>query len=275
MTAEDDLEQVSLTRRFTLWQRVRGHRSGSDDVICAYAARTAAPRARAILDLGAGQGSVTLMLAGASPDATLVAVEAQEVSHRLLERNIADNALGARIVAVHGDLRSVDFGERRFDLVTGIPPYVTPGHGTPPRDAQRAAARFELRGGVEAYCAAAARWLVPDGRAVFLMNGGQAERLRRAGAEAGLSPEKRLAVRPHPGAAPRFVVYTFVRAPLAQRPVESTLTMRDAHGHWSEAFALARCMLDLPGAADASRSFTTEARPDMHRPRRLDRPGSP
>jgi tRNA1(Val) A37 N6-methylase TrmN6 len=247
MTVDGDLERVFLTRRFVLWQRIRGHRSGTDDVICAWAARVARPRARTILDLGAGQGAVTLMLAGANPEATVVAVEAQEVSYRLLERNISHNALGARIIAVHGDLRTVDLGERRFDLVTGIPPYVRPGHGTPPRDAQRAAARFELRGGVEAYCAAAARSLAPDGRAVLLMNGAQDGRLRRAGDEAGLRPEKRLAVHPHPGAAPRFVVYTFARASLVERPVEMSLTIRDEHRHWSDAFALVRRMLDLPG----------------------------
>jgi tRNA1Val (adenine37-N6)-methyltransferase len=261
MTVEDDLERVFLTRRFMLWQRVRGHRSGSDDVICAYAARAARPRAGTILDLGAGQGSVTLMLAGANPDAMLIAVEAQEVSYRLLERNISDNALGARIIAVHGDLRTVDLGERRFDLVTAIPPYIRPGQGTPPRDAQRAAARFELRGGVEAYAAAAARWLAPAGRAVFLMNGAQDERLRRAGEEAGLCPEKRLAVHPHPGAAPRFVVYTFARTPLVERPVERSLAIRDEQGDWSDAFALVRRMLDLPGVAGGSGPATRDGGP--------------
>jgi tRNA1Val (adenine37-N6)-methyltransferase len=252
MTAEADLERVSLTRRFLLWQRVRGHRSATDDIVCAYAGHSARPRAGTILDLGAGQGAVTLMLAGAIPGAALTAIEVQELSYRLLERNIAENGLGARITAVHGDLRTIDLGDlraARFDLVTGSPPYVEPGRGTLPRDAQRAAARFELRGGIEAYCAAAARWLAPDGRAVFLMNGGQDERSQRAAREVGLVPERRLAVHPHPGGAPRFVVYTLARVPLDEHLRESSLTIRDEHGRWSDAFATVRQALDLPGAA--------------------------
>jgi hypothetical protein len=44
-------------------------------------------------------------------------------------------------------------------------------------------------------------------------------------------------------------VYTFARAPLAERLLDGSLTIRDEQGHWSEAFALVRRTLDLPGAA--------------------------
>lgn len=241
-----DLERVTLTRRLVLWQRVRGHRTGTDDIVCARAAHLARPRARTVLDLGAGQGAVTLMLAGVNPGATLLALEVQDVSYRLLERNVSENALGARISTMRGDLRTVDLGPARFDLVTGIPPYVAPGHGTPPRDTQRAAARFELRGGIEAYCTAAARWLAPDGRAVFLMNADQDARARRAAAASGLAPETALAVHPHPGAAARFVVYTLAWATPGRVEAHASLTIRDADGGWTEAFAAVRRMLDLP-----------------------------
>jgi tRNA1Val (adenine37-N6)-methyltransferase len=252
MITDDGLQRVALTRRLVLWQRARGHRSATDDIVCAYVGHAVRPRARTALDLGAGQGSVTLMLAGANPDCVLTAIEAQDISYRLLERNIAANAdrgVGARIIPVHGDLRTVDLGERRFDLVTGCPPYVQPGRGTMPRDEQRAAARFELRGGIEVYCAAAARWLAPEGRAVLLMNGTQDDRIRSAASNAGLHPETRWLVLPHPGAVPRFVVYALAAMSLDQPVVERTLTIRDDHGAWTAEFTKARRVLDLPGAA--------------------------
>ncbi|MBK7153617.1 MAG: hypothetical protein IPH72_17865 [Sandaracinaceae bacterium] len=53
---------------------------------------------------------------------------------------------------------------RRFALVTGSPPYFPTNAGVLPQDPQRLACRFELRGGVEAYCETAAGHLLPHGR---------------------------------------------------------------------------------------------------------------
>jgi tRNA1Val (adenine37-N6)-methyltransferase len=187
-----------------------------------------------------------LMIAGANPAAVVTAVEVQDVSYRLLARNVEENGLTERIVPVRADLREVDLGMRRFELVTGSPPYVRPGAGVTPRDPQRAGARFELRGGIEAYCRAAARWLSVDGRAVFLMDGAQDDRSRRAADEAGLFVEERLTVRPRAGAAPRFIVYRMARANGEHESRESSLTIRDQNGEWTESFVAVRCALDLP-----------------------------
>lgn len=280
------LQRVQLTRSLALWQRARGHRSATDDVLCAWAglqvvqgaaplrgpAQTEASRQLRLLDLGAGQGSVTLMLAGALPAAQVVAVEAQEISFQLLRHNIAHNDLGHRVWPVLGDLREVDLDaaaaslwaapghegiaplpSHGFDLATGSPPFVPPGAGTLPADAQRAAARFELRGGVEGYAQAAARWLRPGGFAVLLMDGAQDARSRAALSDAGLLLRRRVVVRPAPNKRPRYLIY------VAQRPTRSAgqitsgvedinLTVRGAEGAWTPAFAAARRALDLPGA---------------------------
>ncbi len=271
------LQRVQLTRSLTLWQRARGHRSATDDVLCAWvglqaargilATRAAGDALREplrLLDLGAGQGSVTLMLAGALPAAHVVAVEAQPVSLELLRRNVAHNGLGDRVRPVLGDLRHVDlsglagWGEGEggadfgFDLVTGSPPFMPPGAGTLPADPQRAAARFELRGGVEGYAQAAARWLRPGGQAVLLMDGAQDARSRRAIEAAGLALRQRVVVTPSPGKRPRYRIYVAHRpvssASLSVSPVDDlALTIRDEGGAWTPAFAAARRALDLPG----------------------------
>jgi tRNA1(Val) A37 N6-methylase TrmN6 len=241
-----DLERVQLTRRLVLWQRTRGHRSATDDILCAYAGNAAKPDAVSILDLGAGQGSVALMLAGINPKAIITAVEVQQVSYELLERNVKENGLAGRVVPIFADLRTVDLGARRFDLVTGSPPYVRQGAGVLPADAQRAAARFELRGGIEAYCGAAARWLCPDGKAVFLMDAAQDDRCQRAAAEAGLFIEQCLIVYPRNAAPPRFIVYQFTRGASPASCVDRVLTIRDEEGRWSEEYRAVRQTLDLP-----------------------------
>lgn len=244
----DKLEKVRLTRRFVLWQRVRGHRSATDDILCAFAGHAAMPDAGAILDLGAGQGAVALMLVGVNPRATVTAVEAQAVSFRLLERNVAENDLSTRVRPIHADLREVDFGASRFDLITGSPPYVPLGRGVLPRDAQRAAARFELRGGIEDYCAAAGRWLAADGRAVFLMDAAQEQRSQAAVVQAGLAVEELLRVHPRQGARARFCVYRLAHRAVAAKLVERSLSIRDEGGQWTADFRAVRHALDLPGA---------------------------
>lgn len=248
MSEADPLERVQLTRRHHLHQRRRGHRTATDDVLCAWAGLRARPDARRYLDLGAGHGSVTLMVLGRlDASAVAVAVEAQEVSHQLLARNLADNGLAERCHAVHGDLREAAlFGAERFDLITGSPPFMPLGSGPLPEDPQRAGGRFELRGGIEAYANAAARWLADDGVASLLMDGASRSRSERAFAAAGLTLTAAMTVFPAAGKPPRYVIYRLARGRREQPPLEETLTVRTVSGTWTEAFVRARASLDLP-----------------------------
>ncbi len=213
----DDLAEVQLTRTLRLYQRRRGHRVATDDVLCAWAGYRAAPAAARVLDLGCGQGAVTLMLAGALPEATLTGIEAQEISFGLFARNVAANALGHRVRGMHRDLREVDLATLGpFDLVTGAPPFMPVGSGTMPADAQRAAARFELLGGVEAYFAAAALALAEDGVASVLMDAARPARYRAAVEAAGLYEDLTEPSKP----AAEAVRDVAVRAPGAGRPTK-------------------------------------------------------
>jgi tRNA1(Val) A37 N6-methylase TrmN6 len=96
--------------------------------------------------------------------------------------------LSARARAIFGDLRTetpkLEAGA--FDLVTGTPPYLPLGTATPSPDGQRAAARIELRGGIEAYLAAAAHAVSPTGSVVVCADGRTPERTRDAARAAGL-----------------------------------------------------------------------------------------
>jgi len=246
---EDPLQKVQLTRALHLWQRRKGHRSATDDILCAYYGLKAVPSAANALDIGAGQGSVCLMLSGVLPTTTrFTAVEAQEVSHGLLVRNIADNRLTDRFAPMHADLRSVDLAARApFDLITGSPPYMPLGSGPLPQDPQRAAARFELRGGVEAYAAAIARWLgtAPHCRGVLLMDGAQSDRNAAAFAHAGLHVAHTVTVLPRTGAGPRYLVYAVCKT-VPSTTGASELTIRDVDGQWTPEFEAIREALNLP-----------------------------
>jgi tRNA1(Val) A37 N6-methylase TrmN6 len=159
-----------------------------------------------VLDLGAGHGTVTLLLSRVLPDANFHLVEAQEVSAELAQRNLDENQLTSRATVACCDLREVDLRDR-YDLVTGTPPFMPKGSGILPRDAQRAAARFELRGGIEEYLACASRALAPGGRVSMLMDAAQDERVRRGFRAAGLRLRRVLVVHPRTGRSPRFRGY--------------------------------------------------------------------
>ncbi len=214
-----------LTRDLWLYQRAKGHRFSSDDLVTALIATRAAPDATRILDLGCGIGTVLLHLAWTHRAASLVGIEAQAVSFELLERNVAASGFAERIAIHHGDLREVDAGGG-FELVTGTPPYFPIGTSVGAMDEQRAYARIEYRGGVEAYLAAGERALAPTGTLVVC--GDARANARVAAAVGSLAIVARCDVIPRAGEPPLFAVWT-----LRHQPTEllcSTMTLRDATG---------------------------------------------
>lgn len=231
----DDLTLDRLTRDISLWQRKKGHRFSADDVITAWVAVARAPHAKRVLDLGCGIGSVLLHLRWSLPEATLVGIEAQDVSYALLEKNIAHNQVTG-VTTHHGDLREPrELGQ--FDLITGTPPYFPVGDALDAEDPQRAYARIEYRGGVEAYVATAACHLAIDGSFVICGDARAEARVQAAAASAKLHVVARLDVIARAPNPPLFAVWTlsWQPAPLAV----TTLTLRDRHGERTpEAVAL-------------------------------------
>jgi len=241
------LDSLSLARK--VLQRARGHRSATDDVLAAWCAWQAAPGATRLLDLGCGHGTVSMYLTSVLP-VHGVGVEAQAVSADLARRNMRLNGITDRISIHHGDLRSLTAevlaaleGPTEFDLVTGTPPFMPPGTGVLPKDPQRAAARFELRGGIEEYCATAARFLAPGGSVSMLMDGSQDARCRDAVAVAGLHLRRRLVVLPREGRAPRYIGYVAGAEP--QTEDDAVLTIRDAEGSHTAAYRAVRRALRI------------------------------
>ena len=238
----ESLDRLSRTRQ--VLQRTGGHRSGTDDVLAAWCAVEACPQPLRVADLGCGHATVTLLLSSLLPDASFVGVEAQEVSAALGKRNLALNGLQERARVECGDLRSFEDTDG-FDLVTGTPPFVPLGAGLLPRDPQRAAARFELRGGIEAYAEAAARLLRPGGRASLFMDAQQDARCLRAVESAGLHLRSLLIVEPIPDKQLRFRGYVASLEPADAEPAVKHLTVRGADGRFTDAMAAVRRRFEL------------------------------
>lgn len=240
-----DVTIDALTAGWTIAQRRKGHRHSTDDLLTGWYAVEVAPAPSRILDLGSGIGSVGLIALWRSPpSATLVAIEAQEVSYALLVDNVERNGLTQRVRTIHGDLREVRTGET-FDLVTGSPPYWDVSEGVLPADSQKAHARFELRGDVRDYAKAARAAMAVNGRFVFCFPTIQRARAEAACEAAELAVIRSRDVIPRAGAAALFTLFACRRAEAGDAPQvrEPDHLVRDEQGEPTAAHRAARATL--------------------------------
>lgn len=237
-------------KTWSIFQRRRGHRHSTDDLLTGwYAAEMVMDRrVRRTLDLGTGIGSVGLLtLARLPDDAALTCVEAQDISYRFLRENVQANGLAARVRTIHGDLRELALGER-FPLVTGSPPYFDRAAGIVPADPQKAHARFELRGDVGDYARAAAKHLEVDGLFVFCFPWPQRERAIQKVRAAGLAIRTQRDVIPREGIAPLFALFSATPAPEPDVPfvLEPPFVVRAASGEHTRAMHELRASFGWP-----------------------------
>ena len=236
-----------LAGDWKIWQLRRGHRFSSDDLFTAWLAGRECPGTRRVCDLGSGIGSVGLLtLWQLAPAATLVCVEAQELSAELCRRTLATNGLEARVESRIGDLRdpTVVPEERAFDLVTGSPPYIPLGRGVVSSNPQRAAARMELRGSIHDYARTAARILAPGGAFVVCFAAADT-RGERALAEAGLHLHVRQDV-VFRAPEPPLITVLLGRHEAGPCDRRSPVVIRGPTGDWTEAYLAIRRAMGAP-----------------------------
>lgn len=251
--ALDDLDPgpgeqcVALTRDYRLIQGVRGHRYSVDDMLVANLAWSHGGSPRRVLDLGCGIGSVLLITAWSFPSAELVGLERVPAHAALARRNVRLNRCEGRAQIVAGDLRDEERVSSlgRFDLVTGSPPYFDPREGTLSKDPGRAAAHFELAGGIEDYAAAASRALHPGG--VFVAcAGAEPSRGPAALERAGLTPVHTQNVVPREGKPPFLTLLVGKKGPGAPGSPPPPLVLRHADGRRTAAHVAIREWTGVP-----------------------------
>ena len=242
----DDEDLCFLTGDWRLFQKQRGHRWSLDDLVTAAIAAPHADRARTMLDLGCGLGSVLLMMAWRFPEADVTGIEAQEDRAAMGRRSILWNGVEARCRIIDGDLRDpTTLAEgARFPLITGTPPYFPQGTGPESQKSHAAACRFETRGGIEDYARAAARWLTPGGRFVVCTAALESARVPLAASAAGLHVIEHVEVVPREGKDVLVMIDVMGRdqGPTTHR----SLTVRDARAQWTADFQGVREAMGFP-----------------------------
>ena len=245
-----------LTATFRIFQRKKGHRHSTDDLLTAWYALEKSPPVTRALDLGTGIGTVGLLvLAGMPAGMRLTCIEAQDVSYRFLRENLRANGVEARVEAIHGDLRYLALDER-FPLVTGSPPYFDVAAGIVPADSQKAHARFELRGDVSDYARAAKRHLESDGLFVLCFPWPQKARALAALRGEGFVVVAHRDVVPRTGLAPLFSLFA-CKLDLPGAPAtdleEPPFVVRHEDGRHTQAMHDVRARFGWPPSNEGSR----------------------
>jgi tRNA1Val (adenine37-N6)-methyltransferase len=250
MDAKDWPEDAGRDRLIGDWhiyQRTGGHRTSTDDLITAWYAvhRNPDPPER-YLDLGCGVGSVLLMVSHKLRPKIVLGVEAHAQSLMMARRAVAElPEHGSHIELRQADFRDVDFGGKRYDLMTASPPYFPIGTGVLPEDRQRRACRFETRGGVEGYLETAARAMGDQSRLYIVFQTLWRDRVTASAAHHGLhlSGQADFSMRADKP-EPFLSVFEFSRQPVDE-PHRARCAVRDADGNISPEYQRARLELGV------------------------------
>lgn len=143
------------------------------------------PKRARVLDLGAGCGTLGLLLCASDPNCTVTGMEIDETAHQAALDNISRNQLEGRMESVCGDLRTVpsQVSPGSFTTCISNPPYFSGG----PASKTLPTARREDQCSLEALFAAAS-WALKFGGDFYLVH--RPERLGELialGSQAGLS----------------------------------------------------------------------------------------
>ncbi|MBF5045459.1 methyltransferase [Simulacricoccus sp. 17bor-14] len=147
-------------------QRRGGYRFTLDALLLAHFAATEGPAPETpVLELGAGSGVVSLLLARQFGRARVTALELQPAVHARMVRSVALNGCEGRVVPLLGDLREARalLSAGAFGHVVSNPPYRRAEAGVQSPDPERALSKQELACSVDAVCAAARHALAPGG----------------------------------------------------------------------------------------------------------------
>lgn len=163
MMTQDVTEDGFLGGRLRIRQHRIGYRAGGDPVFLA--AAVSPKPGSAILDLGAGVGTLGLCLACRAPDITVVGLELQADLAQLAGINAQINGLEARYQIHQGDVLAApaDLRAQRFQMVVTNPPWTESGTGTPPPAASKSIGHMEGEVDLSAWIKVAAAFVENKG----------------------------------------------------------------------------------------------------------------
>jgi len=141
LIGEDETLDGFFRGKVKIIQKKKGWRFSVDAPILAYYIKS--DKDSELLELGAGSGIVSILVATSKPFKRIVALEIQDSLISLAKRNIHINSLDGRIEVIKGDIKSIG-SLPKFDIVFSNPPYQKAGAGRISPYTERAIAKHEI-----------------------------------------------------------------------------------------------------------------------------------
>ena len=118
-------ESVFRFKKFSVINRLSAMKVGTDGVLLGAWADAGTGHTR-ILDVGAGTGLISLMMAQRNPEAEITGIEIEENSYNEAIENIANSPWRNRISVVNENYLEYTSSEK-FDMIVSNPPFFTNG----------------------------------------------------------------------------------------------------------------------------------------------------
>lgn len=217
-------------KEFSIQQNACGMKVSQD--ACLFGAWASFTPSARLLDIGAGTGLLSLMLAQRYPKTRIDAVEFDEAAYEQARLNIKNSPWARRISPFRGKVQEFT-APYAYDGIICNPPFF-PDH-LQAREAGRNLARHTQSLSYQELCQAIFRLLSEEGKACLMLPYTQTDVFLKAAAEAGLSLSERLDVQPKPGKPPHRSFFC-----LQKHSVEclkkASFCVADTHGHYTDAF---------------------------------------
>ena len=135
---------------------------GTDSLLCAAYVRPS--RSVKAVELGAGNGVISLLLLARDKLGSIAAVEIDKGAAELCQKNAASNGLSHRMTVYNTDIRELSPNDHiGVSLVISNPPYMKTESGKKCKSEQMENARHEHNGDIYDFCRCAARLLKTGG----------------------------------------------------------------------------------------------------------------
>ncbi len=231
---DETLDTLS-TGGIRIFQLREGYRFSLDSLILPFFLEGVS--GNSLIELGAGSGVISMIVARRFREGRLVAVEIQRRLYDLLTRNLSLNGLSGRIEAVLGDVRETGkmFEPGEFDRVFSNPPFRRVRSGRMSSDPEKAMARHEVLLTLEELVRAAEYLLAWKGKFSLIY---LPERLAELIAELRrrkLEPKRMRTIHSFPGSPPVLILMEAVKGARPGMLIEAPFVIyRDRSGRYTD-----------------------------------------
>lgn len=189
-----------------------------------------------LIDLGAGGGALSLLIAGAGRVGSVYGLEIQPDLADMARRSVILNGLDTKIKIVDGDLRKLPSELKRnsFDYVIANPPFYPENKGVIPQNQALAMAKFEISCKLEDLVVAAKRLVKGNGKFAMIFPSQRFAELLIVLHNNSFTPKKICFIHPKPGFKSNLVLIE--SRPGSGHAVEilSPVIVSDENGEYSE-----------------------------------------